>query len=91
MHIVLKQYLERIDKEEREKPPSQRRRVPSIRELAKAVDMHEVNLSRLANDRVSDLRLSTAAKIIGTMRQYGFSMDVSDFLVYTPDTPDTTD
>ena len=85
MHIVLKSYLDRLENEENAKPPHQRRRVPSIRELAREVGVHETNLSRLANDRVTDLRLPTAAKIIATMRQYGFPMDVSDLLVFTPD------
>jgi len=85
MHIVLKQYLDRIEAEERAKPPNLRRRVPTIRELAGDVGVHEVNMSRLVNGKVNDLRLTTAAKIISTMRQYGFEMDVTDLLVYVPD------
>lgn len=85
MHIVLKSYLERLKEEERAKPPHQRRRVPSIRELAEDIGVHETNLSRLVNGKVTDLRLPTVAKIIATMRQYGFPMDVSDLLVFTPD------
>lgn len=84
MHIVLKEYLDRIGAEERAKPPHLRRRVPTIRELANEVGVHETNLSRLANDKVNDLRLTTASKIIVTMRQFGFPMDVSDLLRFTP-------
>lgn len=85
MHIVLRKYLDRLEEEENAKPPHLRRRVPSMRELATEVGIHETNLSRLANDKVNDLRLATAAKIIATMRQYGFPMDVSDLLIFVPE------
>jgi len=85
MHIVLRGYLTRLEEEEKAKPPHLRRRVPSIRELAKEVGVHETNLSRLANGKINDLRLTTASRIIVTMRQYGFPMDVSDLLVFVPE------
>jgi DNA-binding Xre family transcriptional regulator len=85
MKIVLRDYLNRIETAERAKPPHARQRVPSLRELAKELEIHEVNLSRLANNKVTDLRLPLAAKIIATMRQYGFPMEVTDLLVFTPD------
>lgn len=85
MQIVLRAYLDRIDAAERAKPPHQRQRVPTLRELSKELGIHEVNLSRLANNKITDLRLPVAARIISTMRQYGFPMEVSDLLVYTPD------
>lgn len=82
MHIVFKQYLEHIKAEENTKPPHQRRRVPSIAELARAIEIDPVNLSRLANGRVNDLRLTTAAKVIRTMRDYGFPMQVTDLIQF---------
>jgi len=85
MKIVLRDYLNRIEAAERAKPPHERQRVPSLRELSKELSIHEVNLSRLANNKITDLRLPLAAQIISTMRQYGFPMEVSDLLVYIPD------
>lgn len=82
VHIILKQYLERIKQEENAKPPHERRRVPSIAELARAIGIDPVNLSRLANNRVNDLRLTTASKIIRTMRDFGFPMQVDDLIEF---------
>jgi len=59
--------------------------VPTMRELARELGMHEVNFSRLANGKITDLRLPVAAQIISLMRQYGFPMQVSDLLVYVSD------
>jgi hypothetical protein len=85
MKIVLRDYLNRIEAAERAKPPHERQRVPTMGELARELDIHQVNLSRLINNKTTDLRLPLAARIISTMRQYGFPMEVSDLLVYTPD------
>ncbi len=84
MKIVLRAYLDRIESAERAKPPHERQRVPTLRELAKELNLHEVNMSRLANNKITDLRLPLAAQIISTMRQYGFPMEVSDLIVYVP-------
>lgn len=85
MKIVLRDYLDKIEAAERAKPPHERLRVPTLRELAKELDLHEVNMSRLANNKITDLRLPLAARIISLMRQYGFPMQVSDLIVYMPD------
>lgn len=85
MKIVLRDYLDRIEAAERAKPPHERQRVPTLRELARELDIHEVNLSRLANNKITDLRLPLAARLIGLMRQYGFPMEVSDLLVFVSD------
>lgn len=87
MLIVFGQYLDRIRAAEREKPPGERRYVPTLRELATAVDIHEVTLSKIANGKVSELRLDTGARIISAMRRYGFPMDTTDLIVYSPSAP----
>ena len=85
MKIVLRDYLRALEEAERAKPPHERQRVPTMRELAKELGMHEVNFSRLAHNKITDLRLPIAARIISLMRQYGFPMEVSDLLIYQPD------
>lgn len=84
MYITLKAYLDRIETEERSKPASQRRRVPSMEELAQEIGMHRVSLSRIANNGISDLNLETGGKIISAMRRFGFPMEASDFVAYAP-------
>lgn len=93
MYITLKTYLDRVGREERAKPAGQRRRVPSMEELAQEVGMHRVSLSRIANNGISDLNLETAGKIISAMRRFGFAMDASDLVAYAPEaaTPDRND
>jgi len=85
MYITLKSYLERIEAQEKAKPAGQRRRVPSMEELALEVGMHRVSLSRIANNSISDLSLETGGKIISAMRRFGFQMDASDLVAYAPE------
>lgn len=82
MYIVLKSYLDDLDANEKRKPVEQRRRVPSMDELAHAVGIHPTTLSKIVNNNISQLSLATGGKIISTMRRFGFPMQETDLIRY---------
>lgn len=82
LYITLKSYLDELDALEKSKPADQRRRVPGMEELAKAVGIHPVTLSNIANSNIQQLNLATGGRIITAIRQFGFPMEVTDLLAY---------
>lgn len=84
MYINLKTYLSNLEAIESTKPKEERAHVPSITELADSIDMHQTSLSRLANNKISQLALDTGDKIITEMRRRGFPMKESDLIAYIP-------
>jgi hypothetical protein len=85
MHIVFRDYYTSVEAAERAKPPGERRYVPTLGEIADAIGINQVTLSKLMSGRIRALNLDTGGKIIQTMRRYGFEMTERDLLVYTPD------
>lgn len=85
MHIVLKNYLERLEQSERVRPAGERRRVPTMDELAREAGIHYVTLNKIANNNISQLSLETGGKIISAVRRFGFEMTASDFVTYIPE------
>ena len=84
MYITLKSYLDHLEALERSKHEAQRRKVPSIGELASELGIHRVTLSNIANGNIRQLDLETGGRIITALRRRGFSMDVSDMIAYRP-------
>ncbi|HEU4329170.1 MAG TPA: hypothetical protein VFS21_38885 [Roseiflexaceae bacterium] len=82
MFIKLKEYLDRLDTQERQKPVEQRRRVPTMEELAQVVGVHPVTLSNIANSNIKQLNLETGGRIITAMRRFGFAMTIDDLIGY---------
>lgn len=82
MYVTLGLYLDRLKLMERNKPREQQRRIPSMEELAKAVGVHPVTMSNIANSNIRQLNLETGGRIISTLRGYGFPMEISDLLEY---------
>ncbi len=80
MAVVFGDYLRRLEREENQKPLEQRRRVPSIEELAVELDLHPVTLRNIANNNIKKLDLETAGKAITLMRRLGFQMKDTDFV-----------
>lgn len=77
VYITLNSYLQ----SEREKGA----KTPSVSALARDIGMHQVTLSRLANNQVKQLNLNTANKIIMAMRKRGFKMELSDLIKFKQD------
>lgn len=85
MYIVLKSYLENLEKAELAKPANQRKRVPSMIELAAETELHYVTLNKIANNNISQLSLETGGKIISAIRRFGFPMTAGDLIAYEPE------
>lgn len=83
MYVTLKAYLERLEAQERARSADRRRSVPNLGELAIAVNIHPVTMSKIAGTKIEQLNLKTGAAIIGEMRRRGFPMEVSDLLSYS--------
>ena len=85
MHIVLKSYLEHLEAAERGKPAGERRRVPSMAELAGETGLHYVTLNKIDNNNISQLSLDTGGRIISAVRRFGFPMNAGDLIAYEPE------
>lgn len=85
MRVVFNEYLKALESEERTKPIEQRRRVPTIEELAPAVGLHHVTLRNVANSNIKKLDLDTAGKLITLMRKLGFDTVETDVIRYKPE------
>jgi DNA-binding Xre family transcriptional regulator len=84
VYVALKSYIDKIEAEERSRPVSLRRRVPHMKELAESIGVNPVTLSNIANNKIKQLNLELAGRIITALRQHGFETDVSDILTYRP-------
>lgn len=82
MYINLDSYLTDLKVLESSRPEPRRRRVPTITELAESIGMHQTTLSRLVNNKISQLSLETGDRIITEMRRRGFPMQVTDLITY---------
>ncbi len=85
MYIALRPYLKSLDEAEKAKPVEERRRVPSIEELAHEIGIHRVTFRNIANGNIKQLNLELGGKIISTMRRFGFPMQETDLIRYQPD------
>jgi hypothetical protein len=88
MHIVFRDYMNRIEAAERAKPPGERRYVPTMGEIAEAIGINQVTLSKLMSGKIRALNLDTGGKIMQTMRRYGFDMAETDLIAFVPESPD---
>lgn len=91
--ITFRSYLMRLKEIERVKPADQRRKVPSVSELARLAGLKHNTGSRLMNGHALCVSLDKLYKVICTMRKLGFEMEITDFLTYMEfeDKPDFTD
>jgi DNA-binding transcriptional regulator YhcF (GntR family) len=91
MYITFRPYLDNLEVQERTKPVEQRRRVPSMDELAHEVGVHPVTFRNIANGNIKQLNLELGGKIITVMRRYGFPMQETDLIRYQPEDTSSTD
>lgn len=84
MYVVFKSYLDGLEAAERSKPEGQRRKVPTIGELAAELGIHRVTLSNVVNGNIAQLNLDLGGRIITAMRRRGFRMVETDLIVYRP-------
>lgn len=83
--VTLKSYLASLEEQERMKPLSDRRIVPTLADISKNTGLHYTGLSRFANHHTSRVHFDTADAIIKAVRDYGFSMTLCDLLQFRED------
>lgn len=84
MYIRLKPYLEELAIKETARPEVERREVPTMEEIARAVGYNPVSMSRLVTGKIKSLNLELGAAIIDEVRRRGFAMEVTDLVGYDP-------
>ena len=82
--VQLDSYLRRLRSIERLKPKAERRRIPTIKELAKAADVHPTTLSRILNGHARLLNLDIIQIIFTEIWRRGFSIEPNDLLRFEP-------
>lgn len=82
--ITLREHLDALQAEENRKPPSERRPVPSIPELADAVNLSRQGMYNFASGEVKLVNRELLSDIINVLQQRGFATDVSDLLKAYP-------
>ena len=82
MFVSFGPYLKKLDAIERAKPESERRSIPSLRELADATNSNRSTLSRLYRGDIVTFNIRLAGAIIREMRRRGFDMQITDLIDY---------
>lgn len=78
--VALKDYLAQLHGIEASKPPSERRAVPTLTQLAKMAGIHRVTLTNLANNKIKLVNLSTLSALLNALRRCGFECTIPDLL-----------
>ena len=84
LFITFGAYLDSLKAQQGLLPPADRRHVPTIRELARSIGIHEVTLTNISNGRIKQLDLQKTRLILDEMRRRGFDMRLDDFIKYVP-------
>ncbi len=56
--------------------------VPSLQDIADAIGTTHVSMSRISNNHMKLLNVSTLTLIIQYLRECGYKTDISDILIY---------
>jgi hypothetical protein len=86
MYVTLKAHLRRLDAEEQQKPPAQRRYIPKMGDIARRAGIHPVTLSAITNNKIKHLNLDVGGRIIAAVRSYGFPMEAADLVAFQGET-----
>ncbi len=84
LFITFGAYLDSLKAQQGLLPPTERQHVPTIRELARSIGIHEVTLTNISNGRIKQLDLQKTRLILDEMRRRGFDTEVTDFIKYIP-------
>lgn len=84
LFITFGAYLDSLKAQQGLLPPAERQHVPTIRELARSIGIHEVTLTNISNGRIKQLDLQKTRLILDEMRRRGFDMQLGDFIKYVP-------
>jgi transcriptional regulator with XRE-family HTH domain len=82
LKLRIKAYFLSLELEELNKPESERRKIPSVAELARACGVSRQQLSRLINEKNQTLDLEVTGKLMDVMNSRGFRMTELDIIEY---------
>lgn len=82
--MSLKKHLADLEAAEYAKPPSQRRPVPTIPELAKAINLTRQGLHTFAKESSQLVNLKILSDVISALKEQGFPTEVADLLIAYP-------
>jgi DNA-binding Xre family transcriptional regulator len=84
VQITLEDHLKRLEVAELAKLPNERRRVPTVPELADAAGITRQAMHKFATNRVKLVNLEVLSAVLSELRRRGFPADVSDILTAYP-------
>lgn len=87
IQLALEPLLSRLETEELQKPPTQRREVPNIPALAAIAGVHRVTMYNLVKGHVKQVNLELLTAVFNELRRRGFNVQVSDLLTAYPANP----
>lgn len=82
--VTLREHIAKLEAEEAQKPPAQRRSVPTLSELAEAAGITRQGMYNIAGGNIKMVNLEILSAVINEFRRRGFSADVSDLLTAYP-------
>jgi hypothetical protein len=82
MYPTLKSYLARIEEEERTKPETRRRPVPTVADLARAAGVTPQAIYKIINGGITAMSFATGGAILAEFRRRGFPTQVGDLIGY---------
>ena len=82
--VTLQDHLKRLEVAELSKLPNNRKKIPSLPDLAEAVGVTRQAMHNLATNRVTLVNLTILSAVLSELRRQGFPTDVSDVLVAYP-------
>lgn len=84
MYVTFAAYLNQLKANELQKPPEQRKEVPTLTELAQAAGRHEINFSNMVNGKTKALNLEVAQLALDELWRRGFEPQITDIIRYSP-------
>ena len=90
LYITFSAYLDKLRADEGAKPPTTRKAVPTIRDLARmirerhGIKLHEVTLNGIVNDSGPMFNKETVKMLLDEMWYLGFAPQITDFTKYVP-------
>ena len=80
--VVIREYLNKLQEQENQKPASERRSIPTVREMAAAADLSKTGFINFTQNRTNSIRRHVVDSIITQLRERGFDTDINDLVVY---------
>ncbi|MBA3531045.1 MAG: hypothetical protein H0T73_03880 [Ardenticatenales bacterium] len=82
--IRLGDYLKRLEGQEADKLPSERRKIPSVAELADATGVHRATMYNLLASNVKNANLTLLSAVVNDLKRRGFNPQLEDVFAMYP-------